>query len=956
MNQQETAMLGNHNTATLRIIPKRVEAMAKRLQRFLQEGWDINGLASMQDDARVLMQVCVNENITEPTESLQTLLGLLDNTIEQQELPDPNTGERLHNLMEALQIALPTVHEDTYETFSGTERVGENSLRAEIPPTAFWRRWGTDAPAAKAVQEHRDVFKDEPAAQKQNTLEDNDPWSNQARHHGSHGNTVTTQSVADHDFSDHDFAGMLEPSSSLQFETTSVSVPSSAALPSQIPKLVTKAAPVIASAPAASSSIDANTSSAHKNDLTKISKLSVPSDFRIYHLTAYGPLSLALDQYFEAQQLELELVEDIAELKELLSALPADLVLIDAEFGSQLEAFGQDTRAYRQKQSRKLKVVALSDVDDIALRLSARRAGVDALIVGAKTIEDIVKRLRSMFEQTSDVPYRIMIAEDDRSQALFAEGILRNSGMETLVVLDGLDVMPALEQFQPDLILMDLHMPGANGIELTALIREQEAFVNTPIVFLSGENDEDRQFDAIDAGGDDFLSKPIRPRHLISAVQNRVRRHRATENRQQKRSGKDMQTGLYSRPDLLSLINQHLQRSGEKSGGILLLELEGLSSLRERFGIAAFEQLQSDVVRLLSQLLSDCPMTRFGDGSYLIYVSQAANEEALRTMAVQSRNGVVQHSFKVQEQTIRLRALMGICAFKHHFNDSGAMLNAVETVTRVARTQDNGVSSYEPPVAEDTIREAALLKQVREAIEQHALELLYQPVVAVAGSDDTQYQTLLRLRDKNGELLPAAEVIPMAERNDLIVDIDRWVLLQALALIRSRRAEQRPMRLFVTQSPLTLADNSQSEWLRAELEDNDVPGASLVIELRMEDASVHAGTVRQFCDSLVSLGVQFCLSQFELNAETERLLEQLPLGFVKLARKYSAGIHTQSTRDELKTLIDRAHRRGLEVIGTGVEDPQAAATLWMSGIDFIQGNLVQRADSELDFDFQQAVL
>ena len=50
------------------------------------------------------------------------------------------------------------------------------------------------------------------------------------------------------------------------------------------------------------------------------------------------------------------------------------------------------------------------------------------------------------------------------------------------------------------------------------------------------------------------------------------------------------------------------------------------------------------------------------------------------------------------------------------------------------------------------------------------------------------------------------------------------------------------------------------------------------------------------------------------------------------------------------------HRRGLEVIGHGVEDAQAAATLWMSGIDFIQGNLVQQADQDMNFDFNQAVL
>ena len=55
-------------------------------------------------------------------------------------------------------------------------------------------------------------------------------------------------------------------------------------------------------------------------------------------------------------------------------------------------------------------------------------------------------------------------------------------------------------------------------------------------------------------------------------------------------------------------------------------------------------------------------------------------------------------------------------------------------------------------------------------------------------------------------------------------------------------------------------------------------------------------------------------------------------------------------------MIDRAHRLGLQVIGPQVEDAQGAATLWMSGIDFIQGNLVQPALGELDFDFQHSVL
>jgi len=945
MNQQETAVLVEPNTALLRIIPKRVEVMGRRLQRFLQDGWDINGLASLQDDAHALANACAQQELLEPAESLQAMAGLLDITIEQQELPDPTVGERLRNLMDSLQAALPTMPDDVQDMFAGRERIGDSTARAEIPPMAYWRRWGGDAPPMVAVQARIDTFKNTPAANANIDLgaEANDPWADTAMHHGQ---SMPSGVFAENDFSKIDYLALPESMPSRKLEVVSVTEPSTS--PTQIAKPISK--PVFSSPPAPIRAPEVS-----PNNTVENLQLLVSSEFRIYHLTAYSELSVALDQRFEAQGLDLELVEDIEELKELLSALPADLAIVDAEFGPQLEALGQDIIGLRQKQGRKLKLVALTQADNIAQRLSARRAGVDALIVGAKSVEEVIKRLHALLDPGSESPYRILIVEDDRSQALFAEGILRNTGMETLVVLDALEVMPALEQFQPDLLLMDLNMPGANGIELTSLIREQEAFAHTPIVFLSGESDEDRQFDAIDAGGDDFLSKPIRPRHLISAVQNRVRRHRAMANRQQKRSGKDIQTGLYDRQDLLALINHHLQQSSDRKGGVFLLEIEGLSSLRERFGIAAFEQLQQDVVRLLGQSVLDSPIGRFGDGSYLIYASPP-DEASLVALAQECRTNLVQHEFQVQAHPLRLRASVGVCAFKHPFNDSGAMLNAVEKVTREARTSERGVRQYEPPKAEDAVREAALLKQVREAIEQHSLELLYQPVVAVAGSDDSQYQTLLRLRDSNGRLLSAAEVIPMAERNDLIIDIDRWVLIQALALIRDRRAEQRPMRLFVTQSPLTLADSTQAEWLKSELADNDVPGACLVIELRMEDASIHAATVRQFCDSLVSLGVQFCLSQFELNAETERLLEQLPLGFVKLARKYSAGIQTQSTRDELKTLIDRAHRRGLEVIGTGVEDPQAAATLWMSGIDFIQGNLVQEADSGLDFDFQQAVL
>ncbi|MBA1331124.1 hypothetical protein QQ73_08175, partial [Candidatus Endoriftia persephone str. Guaymas] len=124
--------------------------------------------------------------------------------------------------------------------------------------------------------------------------------------------------------------------------------------------------------------------------------------------------------------------------------------------------------------------------------------------------------------------------------------------------------LEALQTFKPDLILMDLYMPGASGTELTTVIREQPEYVDTPIVFLSGEQDLDKQLMALSFGGEDFLAKPIGPKHLISTVRNRIKRARAILRKSGTPSRRDIATDLYSRSYLFERIAA-LQSSGKDS-------------------------------------------------------------------------------------------------------------------------------------------------------------------------------------------------------------------------------------------------------------------------------------------------------------------------------------------------------------------------------------------------------
>lgn len=686
----------------------------------------------------------------------------------------------------------------------------------------------------------------------------------------------------------------------------------------------------------------------------------ISASLRIYHLSDRGALSEEIDRLLTTQGHVVEALDDADSLRELLGALPADLVLIDAAFAEDLEAIGAVLRAMRGRAESRLLLIAIASQDDVALRLAARRAGTDALLVGPADAGDVLRQIRALLDPVSEAPYRVLVVEDDNSQALFAESILRNAGMDARVVTEPFEVLPAMEAFLPDLVLMDLHMPRCNGIELTALIREREHFLHTPIVFLSGESDQDLQFEALDAGGDDFLAKPVRPRHLIAAVQNRISRARAIGRRRSQREARDPASGLHSREAIIDGINEALiarmSLDDGARGGVVFLDLEAAPLLRERLGLTALEALADEAgVRIGTHLGDTAQAARFGDTSFIV-LAPDHDEAALESLAAGLREAIYAQDLQAGGRPIRLRFSAGICALDHGFADAGTLLNAAERTCREARSREHGVKLYQPPRSTDSHRESGLLAQIRKALAEGGFELIYQPIVAVQGGEEAQYQTLLRLPGENGRSHAAGEIVPLAERHGLMAEIDRWVLDEALSVLQRRQSQTHAVRLFVTQSAATLTLDGQAGWLREALARHGVAGPSLVIEIRLDDAIVHTDSIQQFCQSLVDDGVQFCLSQFESSLDSAGLLDRLPLGLIKLAPKYLGASATQALRDELRVLIDQAHRRNLQVIGHRVEDAHSAATLWMSGIDYLQGNLVQQAGSTLDFDFHSAVL
>ena len=544
-------------------------------------------------------------------------------------------------------------------------------------------------------------------------------------------------------------------------------------------------------------------------------------------------------------------------------------------------------------------------------------------------------------------PYRVLIVEDDRGQALFAQSVLHGAGMQAEVQMQSDGLLDAMRRFRPDLVLMDLHMPGKDGMSLTMLLRQQPEYLHLPIVFLTGDPDPERQFEVLESGADDFLNKPIRPRHLIAAVSNRIQRARQRNQAlQAPRPSVNSDTGLPTRTFVLQHLADSLQR--QSRGGLFFLEVNSALSLRERYGYAVFEHLMNQAGRQLAAAASPHPVARLNDNSFLM-LADGVDEATLPALAQQLRDGLGSHDFQTRaNEVLKLRSSVGYTALSLGFADAGSALEAIERAVLQARLKPDSVAEYVPAEIDDDAP--------RISLEDGQFELAYQPIVAVAGSEQAQYQVLLRMRQPDGSLLPASQVIPAAELAGGIAQIDHWVLEHALYVLAERQAQGPSLRLFVSQSPRSLARESHAQWLLDALRARGIEGTSLVIDLRLADALIHTVTLRQFCQQLMPAGVQFCLSQFEPGAEADALLTQLPLGFVRVSSKYASAHADMQLRDQLRGIIDNAHRQGLQVIGQQIEDPQAAAAMWMGGVDFIQGNLVQAVGSELGFDFHNAVL
>lgn len=202
------------------------------------------------------------------------------------------------------------------------------------------------------------------------------------------------------------------------------------------------------------------------------------------------------------------------------------VIIMDMMFPEGEDAGARAIETVKSSFEQSPPIIFLSVRDDISARLDAVRLGASKYYTKPVNMNKLRSALKKLSKLEQDDACRVLVIDDDIDVANYHAEILKSAGMECKTLATPLDALEVISEFKPELILMDLYMPDCNGIELASVIRQDDDYLQLPIAFLSTERAIDKQAVAMEFGADDFISKPVKPEHLISSVETRVKRHR----------------------------------------------------------------------------------------------------------------------------------------------------------------------------------------------------------------------------------------------------------------------------------------------------------------------------------------------------------------------------------------------------------------------------------------------
>ena len=406
----------------------------------------------------------------------------------------------------------------------------------------------------------------------------------------------------------------------------------------------------------------------------------------------------------------------------------------------------------------------------------------------------------------------------------------------------------------------------------------------------------------------------------------------------------DPTTGLLRRRELIEALTARFASAA--AGGmrcIAFIKLDKFSTIERDVGVTSSDDVLTEFAKLLKESLNPKELAgRFG-GVRFVVLLERGNEHDIEAWGEQLIARVQKHVMRIKDKTVSLTCTVGLSVVPANAGVDAVVADAIEacrkgvgrggnqTVTSDRADNDNRVQSYDK----------VWVKHIKAALMENRFRLVQQPVASLQGDDPVMFDVLVRMVDAQGKEVLPAEFMAAAERNDLLKNIDRWVVGASLSFA----AQRKPGCLFVRLSKDTAKDGSFLEWLENHVRSSRAEPQRLCFQITEEVAASYLVQVKALATALRQKGFRFALDGFGSGRDSQGLLDTVPLDFVKIDGALVQGLTGDpQLQMRVRALVEGATKRLIQTIGERVEDANTMAVLWQVGVQYIQGYFVNEPE------------
>ena len=403
---------------------------------------------------------------------------------------------------------------------------------------------------------------------------------------------------------------------------------------------------------------------------------------------------------------------------------------------------------------------------------------------------------------------------------------------------------------------------------------------------------------------------------------------------------RDALTGLYNR----HRFQQELRRmiaDADRHGlalGLLFFDLDEFKHINDTYGHRAGDAILIRVAGEVNALVRRNEIfSRLGGDEFAILVPDVV-EDQLHIVAERMVHSISQIPFHFEGQNLRLTTSLGIAMFPDNAGNAEELLTRADAAMYQAKEAGKNAWRFYRPDSDSSrqmLTRIAWNNRIQSALQNDQMHLNFQGVYRAADGQRSHVETLLRMKDESGGVIMPAAFIPLAEKSDIILEIDRWVISKAITLLASSPSIPT---IALNISGKSFAEPELPLFIGDTLRKFDVNPNRLMVEITETSAVTDLHNAQRFIKALHQTGCKVCLDDFGSGFSSFAYLKHLEVDIVKIDGLFIRNLpNDQDNHIFVKAIIDVARGMRKTTVAEAVEDLETLEMLKGLGVDMVQG-------------------